>query len=367
MDETAEGYAAAWLAAREWKPERLTFAREAAGLNQVQLANRVGITSSAISQFESGRMAPGADTVAKLALVLKCPPQFFRSGARPCLDMSSCVFSNHRGVPLNERRRVVRLATIVSWLTDELESRGADQGEDVVGLQGQFETADAGPEAVARLVRDRLELGDGPIEDVVAVLEDMGIVVVGWSGVSTGPFAGWRSDGVPVAFFDPDSLAPACLRFEAARQLGHLVMHGAGAVDTNATKGADAFALAFLMPATTFGREYPTPMNWTHLRILKRRWGVSLEEMTRRALQLSLISEATFRRRCTELNERGWRGNEPDEPSREFPRRIVDAVEAAVESGRPLSDLAMAMAVDPAMLRGLLADGRHQRSLVAGF
>lgn len=367
MDETADSYASAWLAAREWKPEHLTFAREAAGLNQVQLADRVGVTSSAISQFESGRTAPGADTVAKLALVLKCPPTFFRSVTRPCLDLSGCVFLNHRGVPLSERRRVVRLATILSWLADELESRHAAWGEALVDLQTQFEPGDASPDALARATRHRLELGDGPIQDILAVLEAMGIVVVGWSGVSTGPFAGWRSDGVPVAFLDPDSMAPTCLRFEAARQVGHLIMHKPGSVDTNAAKDADAFALAFLMPSTTFGREYPTPLNWTHLRILKRRWGVSLEEMTRRALQLSLISEATFRRRCTELNERGWRGNEPDEPSREFPSRIVAAAEAAVESGRPLSDLAMALSVDPAMLRGLLADTRQQTSLVAGF
>ena len=54
-------------------------------------------------------------------------------------------------------------------------------------------------------------------------------------------------------------------------------------------------------------------LDWTRLRQMKLRWGVSLAALIRRAFDLGLYTEATYRRAYSVLNQRGWRTEEPDE------------------------------------------------------
>ena len=51
--------------------EKLKRARQAAGLTQVQLAERIGCTQVDISRWEAGR-EPGALTLKKIAAALGC-------------------------------------------------------------------------------------------------------------------------------------------------------------------------------------------------------------------------------------------------------------------------------------------------------
>jgi Zn-dependent peptidase ImmA (M78 family) len=62
-------------------------------------------------------------------------------------------------------------------------------------------------------------------------------------------------------------------RFDAAHELGHLVMHGDqiwGLPEIE--KQAHAFAAAFLMPAEDIREELPATVDWPKLFNLKRRW-----------------------------------------------------------------------------------------------
>jgi excisionase family DNA binding protein len=67
----------------EWRRERrrsgmrLRAVREAAGLTQLELAARSGLTHEAISNLEVGRRTPYAETVRKLARALRVEPERF--------------------------------------------------------------------------------------------------------------------------------------------------------------------------------------------------------------------------------------------------------------------------------------------------
>lgn len=52
--------------------EKLKTARQAAGLSQVVLAERVGCRQVDISRYESGKHEPGALTLKKMAEVIGC-------------------------------------------------------------------------------------------------------------------------------------------------------------------------------------------------------------------------------------------------------------------------------------------------------
>ena len=52
--------------------EKLRAAREAAGLTQTQLADKVGVQQRDISRWENGRREPGVLIVKKMAQALGC-------------------------------------------------------------------------------------------------------------------------------------------------------------------------------------------------------------------------------------------------------------------------------------------------------
>lgn len=55
------------------EPEAVTYAREKAGLTKTELANRVGVALSLISQIESGKRNATPAMLLRLADALNCP------------------------------------------------------------------------------------------------------------------------------------------------------------------------------------------------------------------------------------------------------------------------------------------------------
>src|SRR5689334_21525514 len=78
-------------AAAVFHPERLELARQAAGLRKNELAERIGVTPAAISQFEHGRATPSPVTLAKLALALGMPVDYFGRDGRPFRPANSAA------------------------------------------------------------------------------------------------------------------------------------------------------------------------------------------------------------------------------------------------------------------------------------
>ncbi len=68
---------------------RLALARRLAALPRTLLGKRVGVTPSAITQYEKGQTKPTLPIVERLAEVLEVPTEFFRAGSpMPSLSAS---------------------------------------------------------------------------------------------------------------------------------------------------------------------------------------------------------------------------------------------------------------------------------------
>jgi excisionase family DNA binding protein len=82
-----------WRQNRHRAGKRLRTIREAAGLNQIQLAAASGLTHEAISNLETGKRAPYATTVRALAQALGVAPEQFvratRRAGRAGADMAA--------------------------------------------------------------------------------------------------------------------------------------------------------------------------------------------------------------------------------------------------------------------------------------
>ncbi len=101
-------------------PARLTLAREMAGLDLTELADRIDATPSAVSQFESGKARPKTETLLRMALALAAPPTFFAAPALPALDLDACHVRSRRSATMKERRRVVAYGWTVKAVADYL-------------------------------------------------------------------------------------------------------------------------------------------------------------------------------------------------------------------------------------------------------
>lgn len=323
-----------YTAARLFMPARLTLAREIRGLTKTELADRVRKTVSAISQFESGRVRPDGPTLGAMSLALGQPLAFFaREPIAQPLRLEDCHFRSLRSSTQRERRVVLATGTLLAELVARLAEHVSLPRECVSELSAPCETVDD-IEARAQAVRRAWGLADGPIPNMVRLLEAHGVVVsfVTSAAATVDAMSTWCS-GRPFVFLIADKDSTSRRRFDAAHELGHLVMHAdASPGDPRLERQAHRFAGAFLLPRSPFLRECPRYLNWDHLYELKRRWGVSVQAIARRATDLGIFSRPTYRRFYVLLNQRGERVREPLEPAAEGATLIPTALEVSKET-----------------------------------
>ncbi|MEX2459010.1 MAG: ImmA/IrrE family metallo-endopeptidase [Actinomycetota bacterium] len=211
-------------------------------------------------------------------------------------------------------------------------------------------------EMLAQEVRRQWGLDAGPVADVAALMEGHGVLLAR-------PLLATRQvDAFSVAFEDhPVVLLGADKgkrdrsRFDAAHELGHLVMHGPDYPQAEAERQAQQFAAALLMPQRDIRNELPARVDWNRLLALKGRWGTSIASLLYRARTLRVMKEPEYIRASKGLSARGWRVDEPGNLGPpEAPRLLSEAVRLAEEAGHTLLDIASEAGVPPEELSLIL-------------
>lgn len=191
-------------------------------------------------------------------------------------------------------------------------------------------------------VRNTWGLGKGPISNVVLLLEKMGVVIARspFSTHNIDACSVWSINEKPYILLSNDKTASRS-RFDVAHELGHLVLHSCLKVSEfnnkenykRIEKEANRFASAFLLPATSFGREVFTT-SLDHLISLKDRWKVSINAMAYRAVQLEIFNEYQYIYLKNNLAKKNWLIKEPldDKLPFEEPLLLKQAFEALVNN-----------------------------------
>lgn len=296
---------------RTFEPARLRLARELRAWSQTELSRKLGTTSAALSQFESGATRPSHQTRERLAVLLGVPVAFFEL---PLVDTHEGFFRSLRRTAVADRRR----ARAIAHVAHDLATHGdvADQLPTPSVPDYPLMALDADPddaEAIAARVRRAWGVPPGPAPDLVKLLESHGVVVMrlplGSADVDAFslPFV-----DRPVVVLGSDKNDRARSRFDAAHELGHLVMHGEQVWGIpQVEKQAHHFAAAFLMPRDDIYSELPDRADWPLLFELKRSWQVSLAALLMRAKTLGRMSDANYLTAVKAASSRGWRRQEP--------------------------------------------------------
>jgi len=346
-------------------PNRVRRAREARSLTQAELAQAVTdltghpLSAPAISQIERGSTRPSPETLGALARALGYPPAFFaarlNATGRPEADPYG-FFRSLRSTSARDRRSALAHAFLVHDLVVVLERHIRlpllDLPKQAVRQGDEAEAA----AAAARMVRAAWSIAPGPVPSVVRRLERSGIAVARFTtGLDAVDAFSVNFPDRPVVILGNDKGKRGRSRFDAAHELGHLVMHDeASGWESIAETQAHGFAAEFLMPRDDIRPELAADrLTWRRLVDLKVRWGTSIAALVRRARDVSVITPHEYTNWVKGISARGWRQDEPGDRELGPPEapvlleRAVERLEAmgrtfptiVSEAGLPLDDL----------------------------
>lgn len=324
---------------------RLRTARELRGYSQMELAREAGsVTAASLSQFENGHARPAASTLRRLSIALQVPVTFFATPARPVpTDAVNGFFRSLRSTAPRDRHRALAYAQLAHELTLELEK--FVRLPEVNLPRPELPERNIPQEDIAscaREVREAWGIKPGPVDDVVRALERHGIVTTRFHvGVDEVDAFSVAFPGRPFVALGADKGHRDRSRFDAAHELGHLVMHSPDQAGSKAIESeAGQFAAEFLMPADDIRDQLPTRADWPALMRLKAKWHVSVASLIMRAKTLGVMDTQAYSQAWKALSARGWRKNEPgDLGPPENPILLLRALQVADEAGISLDTI----------------------------
>ncbi|MBP2537493.1 XRE family transcriptional regulator [Agrobacterium tumefaciens] len=284
---------------------RLTVARQRAGLTMKELAAKAGIDPRTVTGYEAGEYLPSDETARKLSRILQFPLSFFMLDDVDVPRPEGVSFRSMSKMTARQRDGAIAAGAIAFLLSDWLDAEFNLPSASVPDMREDT------PQSAAAALRDFWALGNRPIKNMVHLLELKGVRVfsLGEDGKEVDAFSVWRDDR-PYIFLNSQKSAERS-RFDAAHELGHLVLHKHAAPNgLEAEKQANEFAAAFLMPEAPLravGRITGLPQ----VVDLKTSWAVSVAAMTYRLHELGLASKWTYQQLFVEISRRGWRTTEP--------------------------------------------------------
>lgn len=346
--------------------ENLTRAREVRSISQAELARRVEVSRQSISQYEGNTNPPSFETLTRIAEELKLPPHYFlrvppKANADPVFNRVNISAATKTARKAAERR-YEWLTEIVTYLRQfvnfpRVNFPQFDVPADVRSISNDL------IEELAAETRRFWGLEDGVISNVVMLLENNGAIVSRFllDAEKFDAFSVFNSrDNTPYVILGADKGISARSRFDAAHELGHLVLHrrvDRARLNTSSDfnlieKQAHRFAGAFLLPASSYTDDLVVPSLDT-FRAKKSKWRVSIQTQIHRCHDLGIITEEQATRLWKNCNRKGWKYKEPldDDLLLEQPRLLARAMRMILdEKVQTRSDISSAL---PFMLADL--------------
>lgn len=290
------------------------------GLTVAELAEKVDCQRQTLSMYEIGKSQPADDDVIrKIARELKFPVKYLyeqtTSSISGTVYFRSLLTTNKKY--RNEQMVKMRfLSQIFSFLQDYVEFPSYEP-LDV--------PATISPEDAAAALRETWHLGQDPIDNLITVVEQHGILVTTFS-TSTDDVDAFselvESNNTPTFLiaYSNNKTSAARIHFDIAHELGHICLHGWSEDIEDISKDdfklrereANEFAAAFLLPSETFKRDaMKGPQTITFYKQLKKKWKVSIAAMTRRSQKLGVMTMDEYQTLIRIMQRRGQRKEEP--------------------------------------------------------
>lgn len=327
---------------------RLQQAREGLGLSKTSLADLVDVSKQAISQYEKGVDSPSIEVFDRLRKTLKQDAPFFLRAPDASLSESACFYRSLASTTKTARNKAQVWKTwsreLIARISDLVEFpepnfpviRDLPSDPRQIGMDGI--------EAAAAEIRERWNLGDGPIGNLMEVVENRGAIVLRHSldAETLDALSEWlQPEDFPLVILNADKSASVRSRLDLAHELGHMFLH------RYLTEGllrhpnlfrltedqAFRFGAALLLPEHSFLEDLYS-ISLDALVALKLKWKVAVAMMIERLKDLSVITPDQHRRLRINYSVRQWNREEPydREIPIEQPRFLARAIKLTLDN-----------------------------------
>ncbi len=290
-------------------PQMVILARESRGITQRELASLLDISAGKVCQVEQDAQTFSEEALNKLCTALNYPESFFFQSGEAYLPTlvnfrKRLTVAQKFIMPIEAQTNVFRLNTEI--LTKEKPLPKLDIPE----------IKDENPLEVADRLRTLWNIPDGPVENLVSIMESKGILIgsfdFGTERVDSRTIL--TSGRHPIVLVNKTLLGDR-LRFSLAYELGHILMHLFSPVAPEREIGHEAnlFAASLLMQEATIRNDFEGEINISRLGQLKSKWRVSMQALLYRADDLGFLTYNQKRYLLTQFNQLKIRRREPVE------------------------------------------------------
>ncbi len=298
--------------------ERLKSARLMKGYSLQDLEDTLSkkVSRQALHKYEKGEMTPDSEMLGYLCEALDVRPEFFYSKSE--ITLGDIEFRKLKKLPVKEEHKIIEQTKYYLSRYLELEA--------ILGLNSAFinpigdltriDDHDGVEEAVRR-VREKWEMGNGPISSVYELLEDMHIKVIeidageDYDGMQT-----VVNGSIPVIVVNKLKVRkPERRRFTALHELAHLILPIKHLPERQRETICHQFAGAMLISREhlirRLGGEKRLRLSMQELGAIKKEYGISIQAIVMRARALNIISENYCGVFFAMLKSMGWKKDEP--------------------------------------------------------
>ena len=305
-------------------------------LTKKALAAKCGLSPMAITNYENGSRKPSMDVLKRLAEALSVRVSDFLAVRNEGLVFVHGEFRKTQELPLSVQEFIREsVEEFFSRFYTAVELLGGEVLPDSLECHAVMMSGDV--EDDAKAMRCHLGLAaEGPIDDLVAVLENKGILVYvcdvdakGFSGMN-----GFVNERPYIVV--NGRMSPERNRSTIAHELAHLFFDWPkGMSEDEVEKTATAIAGAFLFPKSDALRELGIHRNRisNDMALVCREYGISMFLLAKRAQVSGIITNETARSFYVKASSLGWRTNEPVRIENETPSLFEQLVFRSVCEG----------------------------------
>ncbi|MBN7275556.1 ImmA/IrrE family metallo-endopeptidase [Ligilactobacillus pobuzihii] len=320
---------------KTFQGNKLKFMRELNGYTLAYVSEKMSVSHQMVSKWENGKSIPNLAQQQELSKLLQINRLFFWNGKKIPVETATPFFRRTLSVPKKSRKAAQSIITLYSYTESQVSNelnlgyyiRNSYNGQ--LRMYDQYEI-----EELANSIRRKFKLGEGPISNIVLLVERLGIRVC-YCDLSSEHIDAVTDelDGKPYIAIN-NSRSSVRMRFNLAHELGHIIMHGekttsncAKDVYKRREEEANYFAGCLLMPEDGLNLDM-SRTNLNYLVELKKHWKVSVQALITRGKQIGLIDEQQALYQRQEVSRRGWRKKEPfdDDIEIEKPSLIYSAL-----------------------------------------
>ncbi|MEG2985358.1 MAG: XRE family transcriptional regulator [Peptostreptococcaceae bacterium] len=290
--------------------KKLRNARVYRGKTVDVLANETKINKKDILAFEGDKYKPTLENEMKMANALNFPKDYFSEKDAVNVVVENAHIRTESTLPRVDdiafKEKLVMTHRLLAFVQGYIKfpemnlPEGLNRNDDIENLAEQ--------------VRNHFELGDGPIGNMVSLLEVNGIFISATNIDKKGALAFTQKqsiDKTPRYFVSlgNDRKSAPIRNYDLAYELAYIISIEANIQSKKFSK--DEFACAFLMPRESFLADLEGVYELEDYIELKKKWIVPIWAMILRGYQLGKVSYKKYMYLMNELEKNGWGKKEP--------------------------------------------------------